>query len=124
MQKSFGHIDDGYLGTRSNYYHMLVETDPGITHDLPEQSGEYRVEYSDTQNQIATCKELRKPFSILNMQPMKSEGARLRIPITVYRVEYKKSKLDFALSDWSDVEFRFDCETESFVISSVRLGGI
>jgi hypothetical protein len=124
MEKSFGHSDDSYLGIRTDYHHMLVKKDTGITDDLPEQFGEYRVEYLDTQNLIARCKELRKPFSILKIQPMKSEGARLRIQVTVYWAEYKKSRLNLALSDWSDVEFRYDCETQSFVISNVKLGGI
>jgi hypothetical protein len=124
MEKSNGHIDDSYLGIRTDYHHMLVEKDLGITDDLPEQLGEYRVEYLDTQNQIARCKKLRKPFSMLKIQPMKSEGARLKIQVTVYWVKYKKSRLYFGLSDWSDVEFRYDCETQSFVISNIKLGGI
>jgi hypothetical protein len=92
MEKFFGHIDDRHLGIRTNYHHTLVEKDPGITNDIPEQFGEYRVEYFDTQNQIARCKELRKPFSILKIQPIKSEGARLKIQGTVYWVEHKKSE--------------------------------
>jgi hypothetical protein len=126
MEKSYGHTDDSVSGTRirTDYHHMFVEKDVGITNDLPEQFGEYRVEYLDTENQIAKCKELRKPFPILKIQPMKSEGARLKIQVTVYWAEYKKSKLNFGLSDWSDVEFRFNCETQSFVISNVKLGGI
>jgi hypothetical protein len=124
MEKSFGHIDESYLGVSPDYHHMLVEKDPGITNDLPEHFGEYRVEYLDRQNQIAKCMKLRKSFSILKIQPMKSEGATLKIQVTVYWVEYKKSRLSFALSDWSDVEFRYDCETQSFVISDVKLGGI
>jgi len=43
--------------------------------------------------------------------------------VTVYWVEYKKSKVELALSDWSDVEFRFNCETERFDISNIKLGG-
>jgi hypothetical protein len=126
MEKSYGHMDESVSGTRirTDYHHMLVEKDPGITDDLPAQFGEYRVEYLDTENQIARYKVLRKPFSILKVQPMKSEGARLKIQVTVYWVEYKKSKVDLALSDWSDVEFRFNCETERFVISNIKLGGI
>jgi len=119
-------MDDSVSGTRirMDYHHMLVEKDPGITNDLPEQFGDYRVEYLDTENQIARYKGARKPFSILKVQPMKSEGARLKIQVTVYWVEYKKSKVYLALSDWSDVEFRFNCETERFVISNIKLGGI
>ena len=126
MEKSHGQMDDTFSGTRfrTDYHHMMVEKDPGITDDLPEQFGEYRVEYLDTQNQIARSKELRKPYSVLKIQPMKSEGARLKIQVTVYWVEYKKSKLNLAVSDWSDVEFRFNCETQSFAISNVKLGGI
>jgi len=126
MEKSYGHMDDSVSGTRIrvDYHHMLVEKDLGITDGLPEQFGQYRVEYLDTQNQIARCKELRKPFSILKIQPMKSEGARLKIQVTVYWVEYRKSKLNHALSDWSDVEFRLNGDTQSFVISNVKLGGI
>lgn len=125
-EKSYGHMDDSVSGTRirTNYHHTLVEKDLGITVDLPEQNGEYRVEYLDTQNQIARCKELRKPFAILKIWPMKSQGARLKIQVTVYWVEYKKSRLYFGLSDWADVEFRFDCETQRFVISDINLGGI
>jgi len=126
MEKSYSRSDDSVLGTRirTDYHHMRIEKDLGITDDLPEQFGEYRVEYLDTQNQIARCKELRKPFSILKIQPMKSEGERLKIQVTVYWVEYKKSRLYLGLSDWSDVEFRYDCETQSFVISNIKLGGI
>jgi hypothetical protein len=67
MEKSYGHMDDTDEGTqiRTDYHHMLIERDLGITDDLPEQFGEYRVEYLDTQSQIARCKELRKPFAIL-----------------------------------------------------------
>jgi hypothetical protein len=126
MEKSFGHTDDSVAGNRirTDYHHMFVEKDLEITNDLAEQFGEYRVEYLDAQNQIARCKEFRKPFSILKIRPMKSEGARLKIQVTVYWVEYKKSKLNFALSDWSEVEFRFNCEAQSFVISNIKLGGI
>jgi hypothetical protein len=124
MEKSYGNTDDSYLGIRTNYHHMFVEKDLGITNDLQEQFGEYCVEYLDTQNQIARSKALRKPFSILKIWPIKSEGASLKIQVTFYWIKYKKSNLTFALSDWSDVEFRYNCETQSFVISNVKLGGI
>src|SRR5271163_2001374 len=101
MEKSYGHMDDSVAGTqiRTDYHHMPVEKAPEITNELPEQLGEYRVEFLDTQNQIARCKELRKPFAILKIQPMKSEGERLKIQVTVYWVEYKKSRLYLGLSD-------------------------
>jgi hypothetical protein len=30
----------------------------------------------------------------------------------------------YALSDWGDVEFRFDCETQEWIVADVKLGGI
>jgi hypothetical protein len=41
---------------------MLVEKQPGVTDDLPEQFGEYHVEYPDTPEETARCKVLRKDF--------------------------------------------------------------
>jgi len=67
---------------------------------------------------------LRKPFAILKIWPMKSQGSRLKIQVTVYWVEYRNSRLYFGLSDWADVEFRLDGETQRFVISDIKLGGI
>ncbi len=56
MEKSYSHMDDSDSGTRirTDYHHMFVEQDLGLTNDLAEQFGEYRVEYLDTQNQIAS----------------------------------------------------------------------
>jgi hypothetical protein len=44
--------------------------------------------------------------------------------VVVYWVGYKKHRLQFGLSDWSDVEFRYECEKQRFVTSSIKLGGI
>jgi hypothetical protein len=55
---------------------------------------------------------------------MQSDGARLRIVISVYYLSYKKHKLLLGLSDWSEVEFRYDCEKQKYIVSSVKLGGI
>lgn len=124
MEKSWGNQDDGDLGVRTDYHHMLVERDLTITKDLPEQFGDYRIEYLETKNVIEKCKQLRKPFAILKILPMKNEGPRLKITINVYWASYKKGHLELALSDWSEVELNYNCEKQSFIISKVRLGGI
>ncbi len=126
MEKSWGHIDDsnGGSGIRTDYHHMLVEKDPEITDNLPSEFGDYRVEYLDRQAQIDRYKKLRKQFSILRIHPMKNEGSRLKISVTVSYLEYKNGRLMFALSDWSNVEFRYDCGKQNFVIAEVKLGGI
>jgi hypothetical protein len=55
---------------------------------------------------------------------MQNEGARLKIEVSVSYVEYRKRRFLLALSDWSDVEFRYDCEKQKYIVSTVKLGGI
>jgi len=126
MQKSWGSIDDSDSGSRirTDYHHMLVEKDAELTDGLPTQVGDFHVDYLDRQTQIDRYKKVRKEFSILRIFPMKNDGSRLTIDVTIYYVEYAKGKLMLGLSDWSDVEFHYDCETQKYVISGVKLGGI
>ena len=108
----------------TDYHHMLVEADPAITDDLPAEFGGYRVEFLDSKGQISHYEKLRKEFAILKIFPMKTEGVELKIGINVYYFSYKKRRLMYGLSDWSMVEFKFDCDKQMFVISAVKLGGI
>jgi hypothetical protein len=126
MEKSYGHIDDSVHGSqiRTNYLHMLVMKDPEITQGLPTQFGDHQIEYLDKQAVIAKCRTLGKEFSILEIHPMHSDGHTLRIQVSESWASYHKGRLTLAVSDWSDVEFRFDPEKQSFVIASVKLGGI
>jgi len=126
MEKSWGHIDDSDDGSRirTDYRHMFVVKDPEITDALASQFGDHQVEYLDNQAQIDRYKSLRKNFSILKIHPVQIDGEHLKITVSVYYVEYEKRKLRLALSDWSEVEFHFDCEQQRYAISSVKLGGI
>ena len=126
MEKSWGRIDDsnGGSGIRTDYRHMPVVKDPEITDALASQFGDHQVEYLDNQAQIDRYKSLRKNFSILKIHPVQIDGEHLKITVSVYYVEYEKRKLRLALSDWSEVEFHFDCEQQRYAISSVKLGGI
>jgi hypothetical protein len=125
MDKSWDHMDDSDGKTvRTDYHNMTVEQDPTITKELPSQFGDYRLTYLDASNQIAKYQTVGKAFSILRIHPMQNDGARLEIQVSVYYFSYEKRRLAYALSDWSTVEFRFDCEKQKFLISSVKLGGI
>jgi hypothetical protein len=110
--------------TRTNYHNMIVEKDRNITKGLPSQLGDYRVEYLDSQELIDRYKKLRKEFAILVAYPMVNEGERLEISFNVYWISYKKGSLNYSLSDWSKVHFRYDCEKREYVVSEVKLGGI
>jgi hypothetical protein len=126
MEKSWGHIDDGNHGSRirTDYGHMMVERDSEITDDLPSEFRDHHVEYLDRQTMISRYESNGKEFSILKIHPLRSDGRRLKIQVSLSWVKYEKRKLVFALSDWSDVEFSYDCEAQNFIISAVKLGGI
>lgn len=108
----------------TDYHHIFVETDPPVTDGLPPESAGYRVEYLDVRGLIARYQKLKKEFAILKIFPIKNEAGRLSVGINVYYFSYKKRHLMYGLSDWSSVEFRFDCDRQEFVISAVKLGGI
>jgi hypothetical protein len=126
MEKAWGQIDDnnGGSNTRTDYRHMLVQKDLEVTADLPEQFGDHHVEYLDMQETIARYKKLGRDFSILKIHPMKNEGPSLKIVVSVYWVSFHHGKLGFALSDWSEVEFRFDPDRQNFTLFAIKLGGI
>jgi hypothetical protein len=124
MDKAYASIDDSMGGrrVRTDYHHLLVEADPqGMTEGLPEQVGEYHVEYLDTYHLIARFQKLKKEFPVLKIQPVKNTS---NILISVYWVSYKKGKLNLGLSDWSEVRLLYDCEKQTFTVSEVRLGGL
>lgn len=126
MEKSWGHIDDSDGGERvgTDYRHMLVEKDPEITDGLPSQVGDHRVEYLDKQALVAKYKQLRKEFAVLRIHPVQNAGTELKIEVSVSYFKYRRGKTIFAVSDWSDVKFRYDCEKQTYVVTAVALGGI
>lgn len=121
MEKSWAHINDGH---DTDYRHMLVEQNPAITEGLPSEFGDYHVEYLDTQAQVGRYKKLRKEFALFRIHPIQTEGAELKITVSVSYVSYKKGQLMLGLLDWSDVQLRCDCEKQHYVVSAIKLGGI
>jgi hypothetical protein len=126
MEKEYGHIDDTVLGerTRTDYRHMIVEQDPLITKGLPRAFENHFVEYLDSQALGERYKKSGKSYAALVIQPMQNEGKTLKIAVVVYWISYKKGNLQLGLSDWSNVEFHYDCDKQQFLIDSVKLGGI
>jgi len=126
MEKDWRHIDDSLRGEqiRTDYRHMIVEKDPLITDRLPTEFDNHSVEYLDHEGLVARYSKLGKEYAVLVIRPIQNEGPTLRVAVVVYWVSYKKHRIMLGLSDWSDVEFRYDCDQQQFVISSVKLGGI
>jgi hypothetical protein len=126
MDREWGKIDDTVVGNRirTDYHNMVVEKNRNITEGLPSQLGDHRVEYLEPQELIERYKRLRKEFAILVAYPIVNEGERLEITFNVYWISYKKSSLNYALSDWSKVYFRYECDKREYVVNEVKLGGI
>jgi hypothetical protein len=126
MEKEYGHMNDSVPGesVRTNYRQMVVEKDPVITDALPTEFDGHAVQCLDSKGMIERYRKLGKSYAILRVRPIQTQANALKIAVVVYWVSYKKHRLQFDLSDWSDVEFRYECEKQEFVISSVKLGGI
>jgi hypothetical protein len=123
MAKDWGGTDDSSdHSIRTNYHQMIVEKDD-VTDGLPDSLGEFRVDYFDADELITRYRKLRKEFAVLRIHPIKNEGAKLRINIALSWFSFKKETLTYALSDWSDVEFHYDCEKHKWMIDEVKLGG-
>jgi len=70
MEKSWGSIDDSDGGRiRTDYRHVVVESDSETAHTLPSEVGDYHVEYLDNESMIARYKMNRKEFSVLTIHP-------------------------------------------------------
>ena len=125
MEKSWATSIGGSSGKlRTDYRNMVVEKNSEITDHLPSEFGDHHVEYLDSQALIAKYKIFRKEFPVLVVHPLSNDAAQLQTQITVYWVSYRHRKLNFGLSDWADIQFRYDCGTRTFAISAVKLGGI
>jgi len=126
MEKDWGHIDDSVSGEkiRTDYRHMIVEKDPLITDGLPAEFDNHSVEHLDHEGLVARYRKLGKSYATLVIRPIQNEGPMLKVAVVVYWASYKKHRLQLGLSDWSNVEFRYDCGQQQFVVSSVKLGGI
>jgi len=126
MRKQWGYIDDGDRGSRirTDYHHLIVRKNPEITDDLPSQSDEFHFEYLDDAALHARYRKLKKPFSVLEVHPIHDRGSTLKIHIAQSWVESQQGRIVIAISDWANVDFRYDCKQQAYVISDVRLGGI
>lgn len=126
MDKSWGRQRNSVDGRPlSEYYRkMPVMSDFAITEGLPTQQGDYHVEFLGSAALIQRRRRLHKDFPILRLFPIRVEGRFLKIHVAENWVGLKGGMLTEAISDWSDVDFQFDCEKQVFVVGGVKLGGI
>jgi len=53
-----------------------------------------------------------KPYSVLEIHPLQNKGPLMEITVSLSYLSYKRGRLMLAVSDWSGVEFRFDCQAQ------------
>jgi hypothetical protein len=126
MEKEYGQSDDSVMGERmrTDYHHMIVQEDLLITKGLPTEFDNHVIEYLDSDGLRERYRKLGKSYSVLVIRPMQNEGKALKVAAVVYWVSNEKDRFQLGLSDWSDVEFHYDCDKQQFVVGSVKLGGI
>jgi hypothetical protein len=130
MEKSWGEIDDTCCidslretRIRTDYRHLILERND-LTEGLPARLGDHEIEYLDVGQLSARYHKLHKEFAVLRIHPMRNSGSSLKIYIGVYWFSSNKDHVVYAFSEWSNVEFRYDCEDRKWVINEVKLGGI
>jgi hypothetical protein len=124
MEKEWGHLGHGEEGIPTDYRRMVVQKDPIITDGLPTAFEEHSIEYLDDQQLVDRYHKLNNSFETLKIGPIRNEGTILKVVVSTYWLSYKKHRLEFGYSDWSEVEFSYDCQKQAFVVTSVKLGGI
>jgi len=125
MEKQWGSINvDGDERIRTDYRNMPIRQTPVITDSLPTESENYRFTLLGDNGLLERFKAQHKEYAVLEIHPVRNDGPRLRVQVSVSWVGQEQGQLMFAFSDWSNVEFEFDCKKQGFVISTVRLGGI
>lgn len=124
MDKEWGRIDatpDNSI--RTDYHHMIVKRSE-MTEKLPDRAGDYQVEFLDPRELVERYRKLHKGFAILVIHPITNAGAALTVNIGLFWFSHKKTQSKYAFSDWSDVEFHYDCGSQEWVVSKVQVGGI
>lgn len=106
----------------ADYHHMIVKRSE-MAEKLPDHAGDYQVEILDARELVERYRKLRKSFAILVFHPMTNEGAALTIDIKVFWFSHKKTASSYVFANSSDVEFRYDCKKQDWVVSKVKLGG-
>lgn len=103
-----------------DYHHMIVKQSE-MTEKLPVKAGDYEVEVLSPRELVERYRNSRKSFPILVLHPMENEGAALTVNIKLFRFSHKRTASSYVFAGSSDVEFRYDCEKNEWVVAKVQL---
>ncbi len=71
-----------------------------------------------------TYRKHRNRLTHTKVFPIEIIGSEIEITIIPYHGAWGKKTLSLALSDWTSVYFKYDCDKRSWVFSRVETGGI
>lgn len=69
-------------------------------------------------------KQHRNKLIHTKVVPIRINGDEIEITIIPYRSKWAKNRLNHALSDWTTVYFKYDCDQKRWRFSRVVTGGI
>lgn len=127
FQKFAIELDSFYLkygNNSSSFETIFVEKNDYIDH-IPTKIGNRKVVFLTAKNSFKIYKKNKNSIRHLKVFPMKLAGDTIEITFTPYYGKYKNRRtLSLALSDWTKIYFKFDCNSRTWKYLKSENGGI
>jgi hypothetical protein len=113
------------LRTARDYKNLIIEKDERITSSLPTRIGSCQVSFRDISELFPQFKKEKQSIPITRIHPIKSRGSSLVIRFTEHWLSFrKKNRIEIALEGGCEIELKFDCSTQAFLIGEIKFWGI
>jgi hypothetical protein len=126
LNKSWGHIQV-YQDTTKVYIdsrNITIECEPEICDSIPTSFDDIHIEFMSINEIIEKAKHLHKEFPVIRIRPIINNHSNLSIYLSFHWVSYQNDTLKYAISEWCEIFFSFDCKQNKFVITETKTGGI
>jgi hypothetical protein len=108
-----------------DFSRIIVMKDTFLPKNLPNSIGKYKIEFVDYDEVKKRLKKGNdKTLLVAEFRPLINSENRLVISIAEYQAKYEKKRLSLGLSDGIRITFKFDCETEDFVLDKFEFFGV
>lgn len=105
---------------------IFIETNNGITENLPGRVGNREVTILTWENQKDVYAKNQNKIRHVKIFPASTKGDLIEVNFTPYFGEYRRKKKGYLLnvSDWVIIQFKFDCTDNKFKYWNTKTGGI
>ncbi len=107
------------MGSSEDPKVLIVERNT-VTRGFPEQFGQSRVSYLDSQGLAQKYRADKKAFPMLEVGPITNSGNDLVIPIARWVISYRGKTQQRGYYHAYAVILRFDCEKQAYSVQSVK----